>query len=268
MNTIDQIALGVIFAAGLLIGMIVLMEVGRRLGRRRAQRDEENARAGLGAIEGAVFALLGLLIAFTFTGAAVRFDHRRELIAQEVNAIGTAWLRLDVVKDDQRAHLRNLFRQYLDERLEGYRLARDPQRAFAQLALAQATQQRIWDSAIAAVQAQPGTAVVLLPALNEMFDIATLRMLATRMHPPMLIFIMLATLALLAALMAGYGMSHGRRSWTHIVVFALVMAGSVYIIFDMEFPRLGMVTVESFDQALIDLRASMDAPAPTAAPSR
>lgn len=266
----DQIALGITFAGSLLIGMIALIEIGRRLGQRRARQDEENARAGLGAIEGAVFALLGLLIAFTFTGAAARFDHRRELISHEVNAIGTAWLRLDVVEPHSRAALRDLFRQYLDERLAAYRLAREPHRALAKLAEAQATQQRIWDAAIAAAQAEPGKpiAIAVLPALNQMFDIATLRTLAIRMHPPMLVFIMLAALALVAALMAGYGMSRGRRAWTHIIVFALVMAGSVYIIFDMEFPRLGLIRVESFDQALIDLRSSMDAPLPTAAPSR
>lgn len=67
-------------AALLFVGMILLLELGRRLGRRRQGRDEEGARAGLGAVEGAVFALLGLLIAFTFSGAAQRFDARRELI--------------------------------------------------------------------------------------------------------------------------------------------------------------------------------------------
>jgi hypothetical protein len=67
-------------AGGLFVGMILLLELGRRLGRRRQGKQEEGARAGLGAVEGAVFALLGLLIAFTFSGAASRFDTRRQLI--------------------------------------------------------------------------------------------------------------------------------------------------------------------------------------------
>lgn len=257
----NEIAFGICFAGGLLAGMILLMEVGRRLGQRRSQRDEENARAGLGAIEGAVFALLGLLIAFTFTGAAGRFDHRRDLIAQEVNAIGTAWLRLDLVEPDARASLQGLFRQYLDQRLEAYRMARDYEGAMAKLADSVETQERIWAGAIDVAKASPERPVtmVLLPALNQMFDIASTRTMALQMHPPTIMFIMLGLCALLAALMAGYAMSRGARSWTHIIVFSLVMAGSVYIIIDMEFPRLGIVRVDSFDQNLIDLRKGMDA---------
>ena len=55
-----------LFAVALLICMLLLLEVGRRVGRRRMEQDTEGARAELGAVDGAVFALLGLLIAFTF----------------------------------------------------------------------------------------------------------------------------------------------------------------------------------------------------------
>lgn len=256
----NEVGIGLFFAFALLVGMVALMEVGRRLGQRRAKRDEDTARAGLGAIEGSVFALLGLLIAFTFSGAASRFDHRRDLIIQETNAIGTAWLRLDVLAPAPRDSLRDLFRLYLDQRLEAYRIAQDPPRAFALLAQSQQTQQRIWDEAIAVAKAEPGKPVmqVVLPALNGMFDIATTRTLVLHKHPPAIVFIMLGSCALVASLMAGFGMSRGSRSWTHIIVFAIVMAGAVYIIIDMEYPRLGMIRVQSFDQALIDLRQSMD----------
>ena len=256
----NQAVLAMLFAATLMVGMVLIMEVGRRLGRRRSRLDEESARAGLGAIEGSVFALLGLLIAFTFSGAAGRFDNRRALIVEETNAIGTAWRRLHLLEPSARASLQEQFRKYLDTRLEAYRLAHDPQRALAKLAEAQETQQRIWSGAIAAAQAEPGKPImqVLLPALNQMFDVATTRTLSLTMHPPLIIFLMLGACALLAALMAGYGMSRGSRSWTHIIVFATVMAGSVYIIVDMEFPRLGIIRVDAFDQALTDLRGSMD----------
>ena len=80
-------------ALALFAGMVVLLEVGRRTGIRRMRKDPEAAREGFGALEGAIFALLGLLIAFTFSGAAERFDRRRHLIVEETNAIGTAYLR-------------------------------------------------------------------------------------------------------------------------------------------------------------------------------
>jgi len=75
---------GLVFAAGLFVGMLVLLEAGRRVGIRRMARDPEGARHGLGVVEGAVFSLLGLLIAFTFAGAATRFDARRQLVIEGV----------------------------------------------------------------------------------------------------------------------------------------------------------------------------------------
>ena len=95
--------LSVLACAGVLfVGMLVLLDVGRRIGRRRLQLDAEGARAGVGVIEGSVFGLLGLLLAFTFSGAASRFDERRQLIVQEVHAIGTAWLRIDMLPPEAR----------------------------------------------------------------------------------------------------------------------------------------------------------------------
>ena len=65
-----------LFAIGLFLGMLILLEVGRRIGVHRLAKDPQGAEAGVGTVEGAVFALLGLLIAFTFSGAATRFDSK------------------------------------------------------------------------------------------------------------------------------------------------------------------------------------------------
>jgi hypothetical protein len=69
---------------------------------------------------------------------------------------------------------------------------------------------------------------------------------------------MLFGLALAGALLAGYGMAGGRaRSWLHMVGFAAVLAGAVYVIIDLEYPRLGLIRVDAFDKALVELRDSM-----------
>ena len=75
--------------ASLFFGMLTLFAAGHRLGRRRLQK-EDTAPEVSGAIIAALFALLGLLLAFTFSGAYSRFDARRQLIVQEANTIGTA----------------------------------------------------------------------------------------------------------------------------------------------------------------------------------
>jgi len=251
--------LSVLFAAGLFVGMVWLLELGRWLGRRRRGRDEEGARAGLGAVEGAVFALMGLLIAFTFSGAASRFDARRQLVVEEANAIGTAWLRVDLLPPAAQPELRELFRRYLDARVAVYQKLPDMQAALAEVDKANVLQGEIWSRAVAAShQTSTPLAVQLIPALNQMFDIATSRTMAAQIHPPAVVFLMLGVLALMSSLLAGFAMAAGKsRSWIHTVGFSLIMAVTVYVILDLEFPRIGLIRVDATDRVLIELRDSM-----------
>jgi hypothetical protein len=226
------------------------------------REDSGAAGEGVGAVDGAVFALLGLLIAFTFSGASSRFDTRRQLIVEETNDIGTAYLRLDLLPADLQPALRESFRRYLDARIEVYRKLPDIAAARKSLAKADELQRQIWRQAIVASRAEgapPAAPILLLPALNAMIDITTTRTMATQMHPPSIVFAMLFGLALAASLLAGYGMTGSKvRRWFHMLGFALVMAFAVYVILDIEYPRLGLIQVAAFDQALVDLRASMN----------
>jgi hypothetical protein len=245
----------------LFLGMLLLLDVGRRIGVRRRAQDPEGAGAGIGAVDGAVFALLGLLIAFTFSGAAARFDARRALIVEEANNIGTAYLRLDLLPGEAQPALRDLFRRYVDSRLETYRKLPDFKAATAELDRSIRLQGEIWTQAVAAGRlegAPPAATMLLLPALNQMIDITTTRTMAAQMHPPMIIFAMLYGLALASALLAGFGMAGGKsRDWLHMLAFAAVLAFAVYVIIDIEYPRLGLIRVDAFDQTLVDVRASM-----------
>lgn len=241
--------------------MLVLMEVGRQLGRRQIRRDAEGARAGTGAVEGAIFALLGLVIAFTFSGAATRFDLRRQLILRESNAIGTAWLRLDVLPEPHRAGVRQLFREYLDARLATYRAVPDLAAAKARNQEAKGLQTRIWKACVEASRAAEGppATMLLLPALNEMFDIEATRMAVIHYHPPIIIFVMLGFLATASSLVAGYGMGGAKhRSWFHMLAFSCIIGLSIYLILDLEYPRLGLIRVDKTDQLLLDVRKTME----------
>jgi hypothetical protein len=248
-----------VLAIGLFFGTLLLLESGRRIGLRRLAQDAEGARAGFGVVEGAVFGLMGLLIAFTFSGAASRFDTRRQLVVEEANAIGTAYLRLDLLPASAQPALRESFRRYLDTRLAAYRKLPDLAAAKQELANAAKLQEQIWSRAIAACQEGPQPAtMLLLPALNAMIDITTTRTVAAQMHPPMIIFAMLSVLVLASSLLAGYSMAgHQPRSWTHMIGFAVIMAVTVYVIIDLEYPRLGLIRVDAVDQVLVELRESM-----------
>jgi hypothetical protein len=251
----------VVFASSLLAGMLFLLEMGRRIGARRLAADPDGARTRLGAVEGAVFGLLGLLIAFTFSGAATRFDARRQLIVDEANTIGTAYRRLSLLPEDTQPRMRELFRQYLDSRLETYRKLPDLVAARGELQRSLQFQDTIWTNALVACRTAttaPPT-MLLLPSLNQMFDISATRIAAAQRHPPTTVFLMLAGLALVAAFLAGDGMAGGKkRNWIHGVGFAVIVAFTAYVTLDLEFPRFGFIRIDRFDNVLVELRQSMN----------
>jgi hypothetical protein len=182
------------------------------------------------------------------------------LITEESNAIGTAYLRIDVMPADVQPEMRSLFRQYVDKRLQVPAESGKPTQA-AVMDEAAALQSRIWaNAATAATQpdAPSYVAMLMLPALNDMIDITTTRAMSARNHPPQIIFILLAALSLVGAMVAGYGMaSSSKRQWTHAIILAFMLSTTFYVILDLEYPRLGLITIDADDKILSDVRKSM-----------
>jgi hypothetical protein len=248
----------IVFAVAMFVGMLAFAEIGRRIARRRAAHDPDGAWQGTGIVDGAIFGLFGLVIAFTFSGAASRLDARRNLIVEEVNTIGTAYLRLDILPAEALPGLRESFRRYLDSRIQVYRKFPDVAAVAAELETIKRVEGEIWTQALAAERDWPPAARVLLPALNHMFDISTKRTMTMSMHPPTAIYVMLFGLALIASMIAGYGMGRAEsRAWFHVIGFAAVIAMVSYVILDIEHPRQGLIRIDALDRALVDLRASM-----------
>lgn len=239
------LACALLFAA-----VIIAMEIGRRYG--RGSEDTP----GSGAVNGAIFAILGLILALSFSGAAARFDQRRDLIVQEANAIGTAYLRIDLLPADAQPALRAAFKRYVDARIAAYANIADDVAFRAGLKRANAISQGIWNDAIAAGKrpdAVPAANILLLPALNEMIDLTATRAFMTLMHPPAVIRYMLVGLALVAALLAGIGFGAARRQvWVHELAFAVIMTLTIFITIDLEYPRAGFIRVDAFENAVID----------------
>lgn len=251
--------LAVLTLLGMLGSMLLLVRIGRGLGARSLARSPGDSKGGAGPLESAVFALLGLLVAFTFSGAASRFDARRHLIVEEANDLGTAWLRLDLLPAEAQPLVRDKFRRYVDERVALYR-ERDPQRAKAHLHRAVSLQHEIWKLSVAACRDGCSTAAtsLVLSSQNQMIDITTTRLMAAHMHPPPLVYGMLLLLVLTASLVAGYGMGlHAFHGWFHMLAFALTLTLAIYVIVDFEYPRLGLLRIDDFDQLLVDLQTQI-----------
>jgi hypothetical protein len=233
----------------LLPAMIVLQQLGHSFRLRRQTAPQSSA------VEGAVFALFGLLLAFTFSGAVARYDAHRELVTEERNYIETAYLRLDLLPAQNQPQLRQLFRDYVNSRLHLY------DEASAEIpATTEQLKREIWQESIADVAvpgAKPDATRLLLPALNDMFDITATRLNAFNMHPPSVIFWLLFILSGGSAFLAGYGMSAPTRSWFYTIAFALAVTLTVYATLEIEYPSQGLIRLTNTDQVLLNLRDSM-----------
>lgn len=257
MNLEAKVALA---AVGLFFGMMICAEIGRRVGAARLARDSKELPRGVATADAALLSLLGLLIAFTFSGAASRFENRRTLISTEAIAIRTAYLRVDLLPADTQPAIRELFRHYVDVRSTIYRTSEDEALTEQKLAEGTALQKDIWNSTLAACRSPEATpqAALLIPALNAMVDITITRATATQSHPPVIVFVLLGVLSLIGALLLGYGTSSSKdRSWLHMMAFSAILSLTVYVIIDLEYPRLGLIRVDAADHILMDLRKSM-----------
>jgi hypothetical protein len=250
-----------LFALLLLIGMLLMLEVGRGFGVRRRPKESEGERGGLGTVEGAVFALFGLMVAFTFSGAATRFNEKRMLVAEEVNCIETAYLRVQLLSPQAQPAIQELFRRYVDSRLETYRKLPNIPAAETEMANSKKIQEKVWSAAEAATRlpdSHPSSGLLLLPAINNMIDIATTRTMALQIHPPRIIYALLFGLGLICSLLAGFRMSSGQyRSWPHILGFTFLTVIIVYVMLDVEYPRAGLIRLQSADQLMLNMRENI-----------
>jgi hypothetical protein len=122
-------------------------------------------------------------------------------------------------------------------------------------------QQEIWAQAVSATRlpnSHPDAGKLLLPALNNMIDITTIRSMALRVHPPRIIYVLLFCLALICSLLAGYrmaGVQH--QSWLHILSLTVFTVMIIFVALDIEYPRTGLIRLEAADQLLVKAREAM-----------
>ena len=204
-------------AAVFFASSIFLLNFGRHLGLRYLQQQKDAANmAGLATVEGAVFALIGLLLAFTISGALQRFDERRQLVVQEANAASTAHDRLGLFEGDGGRNLQAKLKDYVEARIDLYRMPHDFS-LWRQSELFSSKQQdkivdfknKVWNATVAAcpqASFRPACSQAL-PGLTSLFEVARLRLGASEKHPPQIVYVMLFGLGLGGSLLAGFGMA-------------------------------------------------------------
>jgi len=241
----------------ILVVVLLSVECGYRLGKYRRNRHVQEKETPVGAMVGATLGLLAFILAFTFGLAAARFDTRRQVLLDEVNAIGTTYLRAGMLPD-RRDGIQALLREYVDTRLEALRSGN----IAAGVRQSENIQSQLWAHATAVGEKNPNSIVVglFIQSLNDVIDLHAKRVQAgLRSRIPGAIWVGLFAVAALSLATMGYhaGMVGTRRSLA-ILAVAFTFSVVIELIADLDRPQEGILKVSQ--QALLDLQRSMNGP--------
>lgn len=253
---IDAVLICVVLA----LAMVATAWFGARLGGRHARQRADQGKGGLASIENALMGLFGLLLAFTFSGAAARIESRSNLMNEAANAIHGAILRADLYPPAERVAFRALLRQYLDSRIAFYEAGYDQAALDGAIERGRAVQRELWQRA-AELAREPANSLAsgqMLPALDRMFNLGASRELAAKLHMPDVIVLVLFVVALAAALTSGYAAGHGGSfSLAGHAGFAVLAALVIYVTLDLDRPGRGFIHLDIEEQSFLRLRADL-----------
>lgn len=245
-----------IVALILLLAMIVMTWLGNFFAAFRTKRNPELVSEGIGSLEGALLGLVALLLAFTFSMSASRYEERRHIIIEEANVIGTAILRADLYPDSIRAAFRKDFEAYVEERIEYFEAGTDTTRILESLARCNAIAMKLWNRATT-LGHDPKNLIStnqMIPALNQMIDIVTTRFATSLAKVPKSILWLLFLLCLVASFVVGYGRKGKKLDWVMVAGFSLMTSLAIYLILDLDRSRRGIITMDNAHERIVDLR--------------
>jgi hypothetical protein len=252
-DSISRQPLWLIFAL-LLALLLGAVWAGWVLGQKDKKDTDESELSQVRGLQGAMLGLLALLLGFTFSMAVQRFDARRELIVNEANSIGTAYLRADLVDEPERSALRQLLARYVDVRVEFYQAGIDEAKQDAINAQSDRLHEELWRNTLAAAAKRPVPPTALLVAsMNEVIDTHGLRLASLRNHVPALIFWLLFAVAALTSGLTGYAAGFGRRpGWLPTLTVLLIISLVIIVILDIDRPRRGLI--QTGQSSMLDLQ--------------
>jgi hypothetical protein len=225
---------------GLIAGLLVAHQAGYLIGRSVRGTDEAFDRQ-VGIVRGAMLALVAFLTGFAFSGAGSRLVDRADLIVKEANALGTAWLRTDLVDPAVRPELKTVLRSYTADRARMLGGA-DEAEISGLLAKVDDLHRRMWSLAVKGTEANGNAMRLVLPAINEVIDLHTTHLATARRHLPPVILGVLIVTALLAFAMVGFGGGRiGRRFLLLDSAYGAVLALGFLMVVDMDYPRHGLI---------------------------
>lgn len=242
-------------AIALFLFIISFYLLGHFFIKRTIKKNPDYLNFELGSINGALLALLGLILAFSFSMATSRFDTRRELVIEEANNIGTVILRTDVYPDSVRTALRKNLKTYVEERIAFYQSGMDMEKTIFHYNQADLNGKKIWKTTTDFAKIDPITTRTseLIPALNAMIDITTSRKAASESTIPDSIMYFLFMLCVCSAFLLGYD-NKRKIDWVILTVFTVMLTLTVFTIVDLDRPRSGLINMDGPNEKIVELR--------------
>ena len=250
----------VLIAFALLGFLALASELGYRLGGRGRQTHNESTRTQIVSIQAAILGLLSLLLGFTFAMALSRFEYRKQMVVEESNAIGTAALRAQFLPPPHEAEVSELFRRYVEIRLDSVLFTEQSSPARQQLdSETRQLQSRLWGIANGAAEADPRSVPLGLfaHAVNQLIDIKAKRDIGVANHVPESVLLLMMGFAVLAVGVLAYGNGlAGARSPTPTAAYSIIVVLVIVLIIDLDHPQGGLARVSQ--TSMIQLQEILD----------
>lgn len=253
----DILPLWLFFIVSTTLGVLAL-ECGYRMGRRSKSLLPGEKEAPVGAMVGSLLGLLAIILAFTFNLAASRFDARRTVILEEANAIGTTYLRAQLLPEPNQSEVCKLLSEYVDLRLSMVRegTIREGLKHSAIL------HEKLWQQVkrVADKSSSPFMNGFFMQSLNQVIDLHSKRVfLGLHNRIPFTIWMALFLLELIGMVAIGYqaGLAATRRS-PMMLLMAMAFTIILFLIVDLDRSQEGFLRISQ--QPLLDLQQQIGQP--------
>jgi hypothetical protein len=244
-----------------LVLSLVVLWLSARLGAffcKKQGKLQSDERDDFSLIVAATLTLLGLIIGFSFSMASSRYDQRKTYEEAEANAIGTEYVRADILPTPAAASVRLLLKSYLDERILFYE-TRDAGQLQQINATTARLQSELWTAAEASAAAQPTPlAALAVSGMNDVLNSQGYTQAGWWNRIPVGAWVLMAAIAICCNLLIGYGVRRAQKEGRLLFVLPLVVSVSFFLIADIDSPRSGLIRVQP--QNLVSLAQSLQAP--------
>ncbi len=252
------------FFVSVAVGLFLVMEVAYFYGKHRAKKTKEDVSSHVSSFAASILGLMALLLGFTLAMALGRFDSRKALLLAEINDIGSAYLRIDLLAPGDQADMKRMFAEYTQLRVDYYKngtLAVDME---SQLVQTENLQKKIWEKAMDSLRGadrqysgvNSGQVMNFVSSLVNVFEDETKRVAVRDNHIPEAILWLLIFVAAVAVGINSYalGLKHARVIWPRAVL-AIAIAAVLSIMLDLDRPIRGLIQISQ--KEMIELHAKI-----------